>query len=72
MSFQVWPPCKGPADRLAAAWMAKEVPTSSTSGALDWPFSWFTALISSWLDPSGFSETILMPYFLEKSLMMVP
>ena len=31
-----------------------------------------TALISSWLLPSGFSELILMPYFLVKSLMIVP
>ena len=31
-----------------------------------------TAVISSALVPSGFSELILIPYFLEKSLMMVP
>ena len=45
---------------------------SRTSGARDCPFSDCTASISSALVPSGFSELILMPYFLEKSLMMLP
>ena len=55
-----------------SAFTANAVPMSSTSGARLWPLSWLTALISSWLDPSGFASLILMPYFAVKSFMIVP
>ena len=38
-------------------------PRSNTSGARSWPRSWFAALISSWLLPSGWALLTLMPYF---------
>jgi hypothetical protein len=31
-----------------------------------------TAVISSWLEPSGLSSSILMPYFFWKPSMMAP
>jgi hypothetical protein len=51
---------------------ATAVPRSNTSGALSWPLSWSAALISSWLDPSGWAELTLMPYLSPKVLMISP
>ena len=51
---------------------ATDCPRSKTSGALDLPFCWLAALISSWLAPSGWAEVILMPYLSSKPLMMLP
>ena len=55
-----------------SAWIANAVPMSSTSGARDWPLSCSIALISSWLEPSGFASLILIPYLAVKSFMMLP
>ena len=49
-----------------------EVPTSTTSGALDWPLVDLTALISSPLEPSGFSLLTLIPYLVWNVEMIVP
>lgn len=51
-----------------AALYAKELPRSRTSGArsLSLLLREVTALISSWLAPSGFSTLTLMPYFFSK------
>jgi len=51
---------------------AKTVPTSTTSGARSWPLVCWIALSSSWLEPSGFSSVILIPYLAVKSFMIVP
>ena len=45
---------------------------STTSGALDCPFVDLIALISSPLEPSGFSLLTLIPYFAWKVEMIVP
>ena len=52
--------------------MAKGVPMSRTSGSRLWPLSCTMAFISSWLEPSGFSLVILMPYSFWNELMMAP
>jgi hypothetical protein len=52
--------------------VAKDWPRSSTSGARSCVPSCWTALISSWLEPSGLAELTLMPYFCSKVLMMAP
>ena len=54
------------ANRLVLA-RATAMPTSSTSGALEVPFSCLIALTSCWLVPSGRAELILIPYFFSKS-----
>ena len=51
---------------------ANELPRSTTSGARSWPLREVIALISSWLAPSGFSSSILMPYFASNASMMLP
>ena len=51
---------------------ATAIPTSSTSGAAEVPFSCLTALTSSWLLPVGLAELTLIPYLAVKSLMMLP
>jgi hypothetical protein len=51
---------------------ATAVPRSNTSGALGWPFSWLAALISSWLEASGWAEFTLMPYLAVNALMISP
>ena len=55
-----------------AAFSAKELPRSTTSGARPWPLREVIAVISSWLAPSGFSSATLMPYFFSKALMTAP
>ena len=51
---------------------ATDWPRSNTSGAVLRPFCWLAALISSWLDASGWAELTLIPYFSEKAAMMAP
>ena len=51
---------------------ATDWPRSNTSGAVDLPFCWLAALISSWLAASGCAELTLMPYLSPNALMMAP
>ena len=57
---------------LATLAVATAPPRSKTSGALSWPLSWSAALISSWLDASGWAELTLMPYLALNALMISP
>ena len=69
MSFHVATLYGANIDVLASA---TAVPRSNTSGAPSWPLSCFAALISSWLDASGWAEFTLMPYLVLKALMISP
>jgi hypothetical protein len=53
------------ANRSALA-VATDGPRSKTSGARSVPASCLAALISSWLEASGWALLTLMPYFLLK------
>jgi hypothetical protein len=52
--------------------LANDWPRSSTSGARSCVPSCWTALISSWLEPSGFAEFTVMPYFFWNPSMIAP
>ena len=54
---------------LAAATAALR---SKTSGARSWPFRFFAAVISSWLDASGWAEFTFSPYFFVNALITAP
>ncbi len=57
---------------IASLASATDCPRSNTSGAVLLPCCWRAALISSWLEASGWAELTLMPYLSLNLAMMAP